>query len=79
MLLLDGFQRAGWPTWMASPLPFDPYDNDAQVLRDTVKNTNYGHRFRLLRFTMDIPQRYVGWRLATSKKKAAPTPNRDAS
>ncbi len=62
MILLDAFQQAGWPTWMASPFSCDPFDDEMQLLRDTIKNVNRGHRHRLLRFVIDARCRYVGWR-----------------
>ncbi len=60
--VLDEFQKQGWPTWIADPLPHDPEVNGKQRLRLTVHHLNDNLQVQLLHFFVADSGGAIGWK-----------------
>lgn len=58
-LLLDAFEKQGWPARIKDPLPWGPDDDPRQRLADTVRRLNQHNSF--LRFELDGTSQGVLW------------------
>ncbi len=79
--ILDAFQAAGWPGWIANPLKPDRFMDNGQRLADAVYHLNQQRKKRI-RFHRDGTGTGVRWELVKRRKRGGKRPpggRRDAT